>query len=85
MNEPTTHWVEVVVVFVVGWLMTWGTWVSRKALDALPKEDFEKHRDARNLEMTALVAKIATKEDISELRKEIADMRNLLIKDLRER
>lgn len=81
----SASWLEATILLVVGWLMTWGAWVSRRAMDAVSKLEFEKHREARNVEMRDLIAKVSTKEDMRELREEITDLRNLLIKDLRGR
>ena len=86
MNDQDPYsWIPAAVFFIIGWLITWGSWISGKVLTSVSREEFEKHRLARDAQFTVLVAEVAKRDDIAALRAEVADLRNLLIRDLREK
>lgn len=82
LDDQTTSWVQWAVGLITMWLMTWGAWVTGRIMVAVPHHDFQKAKEKRDEEIREIITNLATKEDVNDLRRQIDNVRNLLISDL---
>ena len=59
--------------------VTWFTWVTNRLMGTITRKEYETARVMRDEQISSLMANIATKEAVSEVKKDIHELRETVI------
>lgn len=71
-SATESNWIQTALFMIIGWLVIWGAWITRRSFSSLSRADHERICERRNTETDKKLAEI--KDSVTELRELLIDV-----------